>query len=279
MAHGKVFTEGGVYEPAQPAVYTIGPGDLKDALARGISDFNAMPTHLAFLCVIYPLVTLVFARTYAGLDVLPLVFPLLSGYTLVGPLVALGMYELSRRHELGLDISRQHAFDVFKNPSIINIAALGLMLMVIYFVWIGTAKAIYVQNFGDVVPQSVAEFVHQVFATQAGLMLIIVGSGVGFIFSVVVFTLSVVSFPMLLDREVSIMTAVRTSVRVVFKNPITMAIWGFIIASSLLLGALPFFVGLAVVLPVLGHASWHLYRRVVGQEGIQNDVGPLRTMG
>jgi len=263
MAYGKIMAEGGAYKSVQPSVGRIGPADLKDVLAKGFADFKAVPTHLAFLCVIYPLVIIVFARAYAGFEALPLVFPLLFGYTLVGPLVAIGIYELSRRRERGLGVYGRHAFGVFKNPCIINIAVLGLVLMAIYFAWMGAAWNIYEMGFGGEAPGSVVEFANQIFTTPKGSALAIFGSGVGFFFAVVVFSLSVVSFPMILDRNVSAMTAARTSLRVVLKNPIIMAIWGLMVAGSLLIGALPFFVGLAVVLPVLGHASWHLYRKTV----------------
>ncbi len=250
---------------ARPSIRTIGIADLRDALISGLADFKEMPTHLIFLCLIYPLVTLVFARIYAGYEVLPLVFPLLAGYTLIGPLVATGMYELSRRRERGLDVSRVHAFAIFRFPSFRSIAILGILLMAIYFVWLAAARAIYWLTFGDAVPKSVAEFASQVFTTPAGWTLIGVGVGAGFLFAVVVFTLSVVSFPMILDRNVGVMTAVQTSIRAVVANPVTMGLWGLIVAGVLLLGSLPFFVGLAVALPVLGHATWHLYRKAVAR--------------
>lgn len=248
---------------ARPVVRAITPADLREVLARGFDDYKTMPTHLVFLVVIYPLITLVFARTQAGYDVLPLIFPLLAGYTLIGPLVATGMYELSRRREQNLDISRRHAFDIFRFQSFGAIAALGIVLMVIYFVWLFAAQVIYQSTFGGAAPVSVAAFAREVLATQAGWTLITVGSGVGFVFAVVVFTLSVVSFPMLVDRDVGVFTAVNTSINAVLRNPLTMGLWGLIVAISLLIGSLPFFAGLAVVLPVLGHASWHLYRKVV----------------
>jgi uncharacterized membrane protein len=173
------------------------------------------------------------------------------------------MYELSRRREMGLDTSRLRAFEVIRSPSIGAIAILGIVLMVIYFVWLFTAQGIYNLYFGGAAPESIGGFAHQVFATSSGWALIIVGGGVGFIFASVVFALSVVSFPMLLDRDIGVMTAVGASVRAVLANPIMLAIWAVIVAASLLIGSLPFFVGLAVVMPVLGHATWHLYRRVV----------------
>jgi uncharacterized membrane protein len=263
MANENPIADAGAYRPARPNVRRIGMADLMDALAKGVADFNAMPTHLVFLCAIYPIVILVAARTYAGYDVLPLVFPLLAGYTLIGPLVATGMYELSRRREQGLDISRVHAFDVLRFRSIRSIATLGVVLMVIYFAWLFAAQAIYEAYLGSAVPTSIAEFARQVLTTRSGWTLVIVGCGAGFVFAAVVFTLSVVSFPLLVDRDVGVMTAVGTSVRAVLANPFAMAMWGLIVAGVLLLGALPLFVGLAFVLPLLGHATWHLYRKVV----------------
>ncbi len=248
---------------AQPIVRVIGTADIKDALVKGLADFNAMPTHLLFFCVIYPVVMVIIARTYAGSEMLPLVFPLLAGYTLIGPLVAIGMYELSRRREQGLNISRWHAFDVRRAPSFRSVAKLGIVLMAIYFAWLGAAQVIYVLFFDSVAPASMVEFARQVLTTPSGWALMIVGCGVGFLFAVVVFSLSVVSFPMLVDRDISVMTAVMTSVSAVVENPKTMAIWGLIVAGALLIGSLPLFVGLAVVLPVLGHSTWHLYRKAV----------------
>ncbi len=127
----------------------------------------------------------------------------------------------------------------------------------------GAALGIYGLFFGAAVPASIEEFVRQIFTTPAGWGLIIVGCGVGFLFAVMVLAISVVSFPMLIDRHVSAMTAIHTSIRSVIANPVTMATWGSIVAGSLVIGSLPFLFGLAVVMPVLGHATWHLYRKVV----------------
>jgi uncharacterized membrane protein len=216
--------------PARPIVHAIGPGDLRDALAKGLADFEAMPTHLVFLCLIYPIVMLIAARVSAGYEVLPLVFPMLAGYALVGPVVATSMYELSRRREQGLDTARRHAFDVLQFPSIWAIGRLSVLLMTIYLAWLGTAWAIYDLIFGSAVPESIVEFALQVFTTPSGWTLIFVGCAAGFIFATVTFALSVVSFPMLVDRDVGVTTALQTSVRAVLASPITMGMWAFIVA-------------------------------------------------
>src|SRR6266446_2327317 len=246
-----------------PVIRTIGVMDLKDALARGMSDFLAMPTHALFLCLIYPIGGLILARVSLGYDVLSLLFPLAAGFALLGPFAAIGFYELSRQREQGLDPSWQDAFDVLHVPSRGAIAALGVVLLAVFVLWIAVAEAIYVASFGSEPAASIADFVRQVFTTPAGWMLIIVGNGIGFLFALAVLIISAVSFPLLLDRNVSAAEAALTSVRVVAANPVPMAIWGLIVASLLIIGSLPFLVGLAVVVPVLGHSTWHLYRKVV----------------
>ena len=273
MAHQHVLM-GAESNRARPIVRTIGLRDIKNALAEGIADFSAMPSHAVFLCLIYPIVGVLLARLTLGYEVLPLLFPLAAGFTLIGPFAAIGLYELSRRREQGLDVSWQDAFDVLRSPSRGAIAALGLLLLTIFVIWIAVAQAIYLAYFGYEPAASIPHFLDQVFATPAGQMLMIVGNLVGFLFALGVLSISVISFPLLLDRDVGAVEAVLTSVRVVAKNPLMMAIWGLIVAGLLLIGSLPLFFGLAVVVPVLGHATWHLYRKVVEPDPNPHQVLP-----
>ena len=246
-----------------PSIRRIGLADLMDALAKGLKDFSEMPSHALFLCVIYPVIGMVLAGLTLGFAIVPLLFPLAAGFALIGPFAAIGLYELSRRREAGVAASATDALDVVYSPSIGAIVALGLMLTAIFLIWVATANAIYVANFGYATPTSITQFIQDVLFTPAGWKLILVGNGVGFLFAVLVLTISVVSFPLLLDRDVGAAVALLTSVRAVAANPIPMALWGLIVAGLLFLGALPFFIGLTVVLPVLGHSTWHLYRKVV----------------
>ena len=262
MAHPhSIFAGEVVHAPLR--VRTIAIVDLRDALARGIDDFAAMPTHAIFLCLIYPIAGLFLARLTLGYDVLPMLYPLAAGFALLGPFAAIGLYELSRRREQGLDLSWEHAFEVFRSPSSGAIAALGVLLTIIFIVWIAVAQSIYVATFGYAPAASIPAFLRQVFTTPAGWTLIVLGNAVGFLFALLVLTISVISFPLLLDRDVGAAAAILTSVRVVAANPVTMAIWGLIVAGALVIGSLPFFFGLAIVVPILGHATWHLYRKVV----------------
>ena len=246
-----------------PAVRRITVADLGDILARGVDDFAAFRTDVVFLCMVYPLAGFVLARLAFGYDFLPLLFPLASGFALVGPVAAGGLYEMRRRRERGDAVSWADAFDVFRAPSFGSIVLFGLMLMAIFAIWLNAAVAIYDLTLGPEAPQSVATFARDVFTTDRGWALTVVGVGVGFLFAVLVLAISVVSVPLLLDRDVGLAAAVGTSLRAVAVNPGPMAVWGLIVAFGLVLGSIPLFLGLIVVMPVLGHATWHLYRRVV----------------
>lgn len=250
----------------RPVVRRIGLPDLRASLAEGWADFLAIPTQLVFLCILYPIIGLVSARVAVGNNLLPLAFPLVAGFALVGPVLAVGLYELSRRREAGLPVSWLNAFDVLRNPSVVSVAMLGGLLFVLFAFWLGAARAIFAATVGDA-PLAVGDFTDAVMASPHLWALLVVGNLVGFLFALVVLTVGVVSFPLLLDRNVGPLVAVHTSVRAVLRNPATMLVWGFIVAAVLLLGCLPLFVGLAVAMPVLGHATWHLYRRTVEPVG------------
>src|SRR6266508_2657663 len=249
--------------PAYPVVRKIGFADLKDAVAKGIDDFSAMPSHVIFLAIIYPILGLFLARLTFGYHVLPLLFPLAAGYALIGPFAAIGLYELSRQREKGVDVTWKHALGVLRCPSLDAIAALGMVLMIVFVIWLATAQWLYQSLFGEGSPESIGQFLRDIFTTSRGWTLIIAGNGIGFLFAVLALSIGVVSFPMLLDRDVGAIVAVQTSVRAVLLNPLMMAAWGLFVAAALVIGSLPFFVGLAVVMPVLAHSSWHLYRKVV----------------
>lgn len=259
-------TAGRTHEAPLPAVRRITVSDLGDALARGVDDFAAFRSDVIFLAIIYPLAGLVLARLIFGYGLLPLLFPLASGFALIGPIAAVGLYELSRRREAGAEPGWADAFEVFRSPSIGSIALFGLLLMAIFLVWLNVAIAIYGLTLGPEPPSSAAAFVRDVFTTEMGWTMIGVGIGVGFLFAVLVLAISVVSVPLLLDRDVGLAAAIGTSLRAVLTNPGPMAVWGLIVAFGLVLGSLPLFVGLIVVMPVLGHATWHLYRRVVASD-------------
>lgn len=248
---------------APPEVRRIGVADLLHALGKGVEDFGANRTDVMFLCVVYPVIGVVLARFAAGYDMLPLLFPLASGFALVGPLAAVGLYEMSRRREMGSHATWADAFGVIRSPSFGGIVAIGAVLIGIFVLWLAAAFAIYLVTLGPRPPVSAGAFVHDVLLTPAGWVMIGVGVGVGFLFAVLVLHIGVISLPLQLDRNVGAGQAMRASIRAVRASPGPMAVWGLIVVGLLVAGAIPVFIGLIIVLPVLGHATWHLYRSVV----------------
>jgi uncharacterized membrane protein len=245
-----------------PQIRHIGVADLRDSLRQGWEDFRETPTQLLFVCALYPIIGFIAARAASG-DAKPLLFPLLAGLSLMGPVAALGLYEISRQREAGRPTSWLTAFSALRSPAIGGIVLLAIGLAVLFAIWVGVAQKIYGATIGGVVAPGFGAFLHDVFATRAGWSLILFGNLAGAIFAVVVLSVAVVSFPMMLDRLCSPVLAVQTSLRAVARNPVTMAIWGIAVGVLLALGSIPILLGLAVVMPVLGHATWHLYRRVV----------------
>jgi uncharacterized membrane protein len=257
----------GAASPHPPMVHAslrpIGVEDLRFALAKGVEDFLAMPTHVLFVIVIYPIAGVIIGAVTFELDLIPLLFPLASGFALIGPFAAIGLYELSRRREAGLDTSWAHAYEPLKARSAGSIVVVGLVLMAIFLAWLVIAMGLYWALYGTQKQDSIFAFAEEVLTTERGWALIVLGNLVGFAFSLIALAVSVVSIPMLVDRNVDALTAIETSLALVRSNPRTMLLWGFIVAGLLVMGMLPLFVGLAVVMPILGHATWHLYRRAV----------------
>lgn len=246
-----------------PQVRRIGLADLREALRSGFDDFMACRTDVVFLCLFYPVIGLLVAWFALDRNLLPLLFPAVSGLAIVGPVAAVGLYEMSRRRERGETPEWSQALGVVKAPSFGAILALGLMLGALFIVWIITAHAIYAATMGPMAPASPGAFARDVLTTPAGLTMAVVGIAVGAIFAALTLAVSVVSFPLLLDRDVGVPGAVVTSLRVTAANLVPVAVWGLIVAAGLVLGSIPLFLGLIMVMPILGHATWHLYRRAV----------------
>src|SRR5450755_4420187 len=229
-----------IHSPA-PAVRRIGIADLRMALFKGFGDFEAYRSDVLFLGVIYGVAGLVLARIAFSMDLLPLLFPLASGFAIVGPFAAVGLYEMSRLREMGSEAKWSNAFDVFRAPAVGAISILGLVLMITFGLWLAAAWGIYLSTFGPAPITSLTQFIHDVFRTPGGQLMTVIGIGVGFLFALFAMTISIVSFPLLLDRDVGLDTAIRTSIRAVAANPGPMAIWGLIVAGGLILGSIPLF--------------------------------------
>jgi uncharacterized membrane protein len=261
---GRVAHELGGEAMPRPRVRRIGPADLRAALRDGVADLAASRSDVIAAAVIYPVAGACLIWIALHRDLLHLAFPLLAGFALVGPAAAVGLYEMSRRREAGQAVSWVDGFAVIASPRIGAILALALGHLAVFVLWLLTANWVFLATMGPTMPPSAAQFLREVLTTPAGWAMIAIGLPLGFLFAALVLVTSAVSFPLLLDRPVGLPVAVVTSVRVARESPATIALWGLVVAGALVLGALPFLVGLALVMPVLGHATWHLYRRAVG---------------
>jgi uncharacterized membrane protein len=251
-------------------VRTITNADADAALREGWADFMDMRGDLIFVGLIYALVGIVAATAIMGGPLLALLFPIVAGIGLLGPVAALGFYEMARRRESGLESNWQHFLDVRKRPSADDIAVVAALLVAIFVAWIFVASGLYLALFGWWEPPSIGAFFTRVFTTPEGWALILIGNAIGLAFAALVVALSVVSLPMLVDCDISASQAVSTSWRAARANPGVMFRWGLIVAALLVLGSIPFFVGLAAVLPWLGYATWHLYTKLVERSAIKS---------
>lgn len=254
---------GGAEDTAPPRTRKLTNADLREALEAGWTDFQACRTDVMFIVLLYPIIGIGLAVAALHASLIPLIFPLIAGFALLGPVSAVGVYEISRRREAGEDIGLLAALKVVERPRFATILVMGLYLAVIFCLWLVVAGHLYGATLGPEAPASIGSFVDEALTTGAGLTMIVIGCVIGFVFALTVLATSVVSFPLLLDRRVGLPVAVLTSVQVTRENPKVILTWGLIVAAGLVLGSLPFLLGLVIVLPVLGHATWHLYRRAV----------------
>lgn len=255
-----------VFQPptlARAPVRRVSLDDLRFALRKGLDDFVAMPTHALFLIAIYPVAGVLIAAVTFESDLVPLMFPLASGFALLGPFAAVGLYEMSRRREQGRDIGWFNAYAPLTGRPAQAVGVVALILTLLFVAWLTAAMALYWALYGETRQETVLGFLQEVLTTPRGWALIVVGNLVGAAFSLIALAISAVSFPLIIDRGTDAGTAIATSVALVQQNPGTMVVWGLVVAGLLVLGMLPLFVGLALVLPILGHATWHLYRRAV----------------
>jgi uncharacterized membrane protein len=246
-----------------PDIRRIGASDLDWALREGWKDFREKRGDLLFIGILYPVICLVAVVVTFNDPLLPLLFPLVAGLSIAGPAVASGFYELARRREEGRDSSWWHFLDPLNGRSRLPLAALTAGLAILFVGWLIVAYAIYDVTFGTSAPLRIGDVLGRLFTTPAGWELIVLGNLAGLAFAVATLVFAVVSFPMVVDQPVDAGLAVRTSIAAVRKNPNEIFGWGLRVAGLLLIGLVPFAVGLAVVLPWLGYSTWHLYTRLV----------------
>ncbi|NSY38932.1 DUF2189 domain-containing protein [Leisingera sp. ANG59] len=246
-----------------PKARKLNMDDIIHSLAAGLEDFAACRSDAMFLVLFYPIIGIALVVMSLSMNLLPLIVPMIMGFAILGPVAAVGLYEMSKRREAGMEPRWVDAFGVIRSPSFGAILVLGLYLAALFIVWLVAADMIYSRTLGPEPPESIISFATAVVTTREGWIMAIAGGAVGAVFAFAALAMSLVSFPLLLHRHVGLPVAVATSIKVLRKNPVICMTWGVIVGVSLVVGSIPFLAGLIIVVPVLGHATWHLYRRAV----------------
>lgn len=253
----------GSHQITRPQVNRIDLDDLRMALREGARDFAALRSDVIVLVALYPVIGFILAVWVLNAGQVHLLFPLVAGFPLIGPAAAVGLYEMSRRREAGLPADWGAALSALRGRVLGPVLMLGLLLLVVFVLWLNAAHAIWAATLGPQTYDSLLVLLRDCLTTQPGREMLLLGVATGFLFAVLVLSIGMVSFPMLIDRPVGVPLALATSLAVARANPGATAAWGMIVSAALLGGMIPFFAGLIVVLPILGHATWHLYRRAV----------------
>ena len=245
-----------------PFVREITIGDVNEAWARGLRDFQARPIFGLVFGAFYAAAGMVIISGATTLGMSYLAYPLAAGFALIGPFAAVGLYEVSRCLEADLAPSWYHVLRVVVEQRNRQLAWLAFVVLFIFIVWMYQVQLLFALFVGLHSFATLKDLLSLV-TTPEGIAFLLLGNAIGALLSLILFALTVVSIPLVLDHEIDFVTAMITSVRAVVANPGPMLGWGVTVGALLMLASLPFFLGLVVVLPILGHATWHLYRKVV----------------
>jgi uncharacterized membrane protein len=248
---------------SDPVVLQITPADLVEAFGKGLRDFQALPLFGLGFGALYAAGGLAIMLSIVALGVSYLAYPLAAGFALIGPFVAAGLYEVSRRRERGETPTLAGMWQAIRSHG--EMGWMAFVTVFIFVMWMYQVRFLMALFFGlHASFTTLQQFITTVLTTNEGLLFLLVGNAIGAALSLILFSLTVVSFPLLLDRDdVDFVTAMITSVRSVVINPVPMLGWALTVVVLLVISSLPFFLGLLVTVPVLGHATWHIYRRVI----------------
>ena len=245
-----------------PDINPLTLGDIGAALRSGLSDLLRAPGYGLAVGAFYTAGGILVYVLAAMTGLFYLAYPLAAGFALLGPFCAIALYEVSRRLETGEPLSIRAVFGVVTGPGSHSLGWMPMLNLFAFFIWVDVAAALYLGFFGLRRPELLPLLI-DILTTPHGLLFLLLGNAVGAVFALLIYSTTVVGYPLLLDRDTDFITAIVTSVKSVRRNPVPMLGFGAIIGVTMFIAMLPVLVGLIVVLPVLGHATWHLYRRVV----------------
>jgi uncharacterized membrane protein len=249
--------------PTMPKVNALTVADLRACLAQGISDFARAPLFGLFFGAVFTIIGMVIVLALTSWHMPWMIYPFAIGFPLVGPFAAAGLYEVSRRMENGSPLDWSQVLSAVWAQRRRELSWMAFVMLFVFWVWMYQIRLLLALILGRMSFSSMDKFLTVVFTTEQGWTFLAVGHLVGGALSLILFSITVVSIPLLMDREVDIVTAMVTSVKTVLASPLPMIGWAACVTLAVLAACVPFFLGLLVVLPVLGHATWHIYRRAV----------------
>ncbi|MEM9574322.1 MAG: DUF2189 domain-containing protein [Pseudomonadota bacterium] len=246
-----------------PEVNILTANDLRAALSSGFADFRRAPLFGLFFAAFYVLGGLLIVQSLFVRDQSWMIYPVAIGFPIVGPFAAVGLYEVSRRLQSGIALNWSEILGVVRNQSSKELSWMAFVVLFVFWVWMYQVRLLIAIVLGRMSFSGLDGFLEVVLYTQQGWIFLAIGHVVGAVLSLILFSITVVSIPLLLDRELDFITAMITSVKAVFASPMVMLGWGIIVTLSIIAAMIPAFLGLFLVLPILGHTTWHIYQKAV----------------
>ena len=246
-----------------PQIRELSVGDIRAALMNGLSDFAHAPLYGLFFGGVFALAGIVIVLALTWWNIPWMIYPFAIGFPLIGPFAAAGLYEVSRRLEMGSPLVWSQVLSVVWAQRGRELSWMAFVMLFVFWMWMYQIRLLIALFLGRMSFSTLEKFMTIVFTTEQGWIFLAAGHVVGAAIALVLFSITVISIPLLMDRQLDFVTAMIASVRTVLMSPIPMIGWGIVVTLAMMLACAPFFLGLLIVLPVLGHATWHLYRRAV----------------
>lgn len=246
----------------KPRIQKIAWRDIRASIGEGVADFRKAPSFGLFFSLVYVLGGIIIYLQLAVWGQIWWIIPVALGFPVLGPFLAVGLYEVSRRIEANEPVEWSSVLGVVYRQRDRQVPSMAVWAIMVFLAWMYLAHLIFALFFGlSAITQFDSSFSF-LFSTE-GLLMTVIGSGVGAALSLALFSTTVIGLPLVLDREIDVISAMIASVSAVKANPGPLIGWGVLAGASILVAMIPLFLGLFLVLPVLGHATWRLYRRVV----------------